>query len=142
MVSYHRIVSENMATCSNLSPCEKGVKSGPLSARAMCAIAHCVVKDSVDKTQKEIMEEMARALGHCGHQLESILEQLKELDALMCQTQGIEEYNALVEKFNELLKLALTRREMLMIHREALGVFKHTYIDIFYPIPEKKRKKT
>jgi hypothetical protein len=116
--------------------------SGPLSPWAMCAISDCVVKDSIDKTQQEIMEEMAKALGHSGHQLESILEQLKELDALMGQTQGIEEYNVLVEKFNELLKLALTRREMLMIHREALGVFKHTYIDIFYPIPEKKRKKT
>ncbi len=88
------------------------------------------------------MEEMAKALGHSGHQLESILEQLKELDALMDKTQGIEEYNILVGKFNELHKLAHTRREMLMIHREALRVFKHTYIDIFYPIPKKKRKKT
>jgi hypothetical protein len=116
--------------------------SDPLSAWSICVIAHGVVKDSIDKTQQEIMEEMAKALGHSGHQLESILEQLKELDVLMGQTQGIEEYNALVEKFNELLKLALTRREMLMIHREALGVFKHTFIDIFYPIPPRKRKKT
>jgi hypothetical protein len=116
--------------------------SGPLSTWAMCAIPHGVVKDSVDKTQQEIMEEMAKALGSSGHQLESVLEQLKEIDVLMDQTQNIEEYNALVEKFNELHKLALTRREMLMIHREALGVFKHTYIDIFYPIPGKKRKKT
>ena len=108
----------------------------------MCGIADCVVKDSIDKTQQELMEEMAKALGSSGHQLESVLEQLKELDGLMGQTQGIEEYNSLVEKFNELHKLALTRREMLMIHREALGVFKHTYIDIFYPIPNKKRKKT
>jgi hypothetical protein len=101
-----------------------------------------VVKDSVDKTQQEILEEMAKALGSTGHQLESVLDQLKELDALMGRTQSIEEYNSLVEQFNELHKLALTRREMLMIHREALGVFKHTFIDIFYPIPEKKRKKT
>jgi hypothetical protein len=100
-----------------------------------------VVKDSVDKTQQEIMEEMAKALGSTGHQLEAVLEQLKELDALMGQTQSIEEYNSLVEQFNGLHKLALTRREMLIIHREALGVFKHSYIDIFYPIPEKKRKK-
>jgi hypothetical protein len=108
----------------------------------MCAIAHSVVKDSIDKTQQELMEEMAKALGNTGHQLESVLEQLKRLDALMGRTQSIEEYNALVQKFNELHKLALTRREMLVIHREALGVFKHAYIDIFYPIPKKKRKKT
>jgi hypothetical protein len=101
-----------------------------------------VVKDSIDKTQQELMEEMAKALGHSGQQLESILEQLKGLDVLLSQTQGIEEYNSLVEKFNELHKHAVGRREMLMIHREALGVFKHAYIDIFYPIPKKKRKKT
>jgi hypothetical protein len=101
-----------------------------------------VVKDSIDKTQQEIMEEMAKALGSSGHQLESVLEGLKELDALMDQAQSIEEYNSLVDKFNELHKLAITRREMLVIHREALGAFKHTYIDIFYPIPAKKRKKT
>ena len=53
------------------------------------------------------MEEMAKALGSSGHQLESVLEQLKELDALMGRTQNIEEYNSLVEKFNELHKLAL-----------------------------------
>ena len=88
------------------------------------------------------MEEMAKALGSSGHQLESVLEQLKELDAHMGRTQNIEEYNSLVEKFNELHKLALSRREMLVIHREALEVFKHSYIDIFYPIPDKKRKKT
>jgi hypothetical protein len=70
------------------------------------------------------------------------LEELKELDALMGQIQNIEEYNSLVEKFNELHKLALSRRDMLVIHREALKVFKHSYIDIFYPIPDKKRKKT
>jgi hypothetical protein len=101
-----------------------------------------VVKDSIDKTQQELMEEMAKALGSSGHQLEAVLEQLKELDALMGQAQSLEEYNSLVEKYNELHKLALTRREMLVIHREALGVFKHTYIDVFYPIPGKKRKRT
>jgi hypothetical protein len=118
------------------------VASGPLSAWVICAIAVCVVKDSVDKTQQELMEEMAKALGSSGHQLESVLEQLKGLDTLMGQTQNIEEYNALVEKFNELHKLALDRREMLVIHREALRVFKHAYIDIFYPIPGKKKKRT
>jgi hypothetical protein len=108
----------------------------------MCAISVCVVKDSIDKTQQEIMEEMAKALGHSGHKLESVLGQLNDLDALMDRTQDIEEYNSLVERFNELHKLAISRREMLVIHREALGVFKHSYIDIFYPIPKKKRKKT
>ena len=101
-----------------------------------------MAKDSVDKTQEEILEEMAKALGHSGNQLESVLNQLKELEALMDQARGTEEYNSLVDKFNELHRLALIRREMLVIHREALGAFRHSYIDVFYPIPGKKKKKS
>jgi hypothetical protein len=108
----------------------------------LCVIGQDVAKDSVDKTQEEILEEMAKALGHSGYQLESVLNQLKELEALMDQARGIEEYNSLVDKFNELHNLALIRREMLVIHREAIKVFKHSFIDVFYPIPGKKRKKS
>lgn len=99
-------------------------------------------KDGIDKTQEELLEEMAKALGHSGHQLEAVLVQLKDLEAVMDQTEDTQEYNALVDKFNELHRLALVRREMLVIHREALGVYKHSYIDVFYPIPEKKRKRS
>jgi len=97
--------------------------------------------DGVDKTQKELQEEMAKALGNTGHQLEVVLARMKELDAVLEQTGDPAEYNAQVERFNELHRLALVRRQMLQIHREALGVFKHSYIDIYYPIPEKKRKR-
>jgi len=103
-----------------------------------------VAKDSdgIDKTQKELLEEMAKALGSTGHQLETVLKRMKELESLLEQSRDDNEYNALVEKFNDLHKLALMRREMLVIHREAIKVFKHSYIDVFYPIPEKKRKRT
>ena len=97
-------------------------------------------EDSIEKTQQELMEEMAKALGHSGHQLKSILEQLKELDALLDKTQGHRGYNILVGKFNS-FKTADTRREMLMIHREALRVFKHTYIDIYYPSLKRRGKR-
>lgn len=98
--------------------------------------------DGIGKTQKELLEEMAKALGSTGHQLEAVLGRMKELETLLEQAPGIDEYNALVDRYNDLHRLALVRREMLVIHREALGVFKHSYIDIFYPIPEKKRKRS
>jgi len=100
-----------------------------------------VAKDGIDKTQEELIEEMAKALGHSGHQLESVLVKLKEIETLMDEALSTEEYNSLVDQYNELHKLALVRREMLVIHREALGVFKHTFIDLFYPIPAKKKKR-
>jgi hypothetical protein len=101
-----------------------------------------VAKDGVDKTQEEILEEMAKALGNTGQRLEDVLVKLKEIQTLLDQTYSIEEYNSLVDKFNELHKLALIRREMLVIHREALGVLKHSFIDMYYPIPGKKKKKS
>ena len=98
--------------------------------------------DGIDRTAKELLEETAKALGNTGHQLETVISRMKELDALMEQTQDIDEYNALVDRFNDLHRAALMRREMLVIHREAIKIFKHSAIDVHYPIPGKKRKRT
>lgn len=98
-------------------------------------------RDGVDKTQEEIVEEMAKALGHSGDLLEEILARLDTLDRKMETTDDVHAYNAMVEEFNNLRRQALSRREMLMIHREAIGVRKHRYVEICYPIPDKKSKK-
>ncbi len=95
----------------------------------------------VDKTQKEILEEMAKALGNTGHQLEAVIEEMREVERLLGEASGIDEYNTLVDRFNELHRLAMARREMLVIHREAMKIYKHSFIDVFYPIPEKKKKR-
>jgi hypothetical protein len=123
--------------CPHIRPEAESFREG-----SIYAIGLCVAKDGIDKTNEELIEEMAKALGHTGSQLEAVLVKLRELDAMMEEAQSPDEYNALVDKFNELHKLALLRREMLVIHREALGVFKHSFIDMFYPIPQKKRKKS
>ena len=99
-------------------------------------------KDSVDKTQEEILVEMAKALGNTGDKLEAVLIELKEIEEQLETTEDIDEYNAMIDTFNATRREALTRREMLMIHREALGVRRHVYVDKFYPIPGKKQKKT
>lgn len=98
-------------------------------------------KDAVSATQEEIIEEMAKALGHSGYLLETILERLAALDKRMEDAADDERYNALAEEFNALRNQALFRREMLVIHREAIGARKHRDIDIHYPIPDKKKKR-
>ncbi len=98
-------------------------------------------RDGVDKTQEEIVEEMAKALGHSGDLLEYILKRLDALDRELKMTEDVQAYNAMVEEFNSLRRQAVSRREMLMIHREAIGVRKHRYVEICYPIPGKKAKK-
>jgi hypothetical protein len=98
-------------------------------------------RDSVDKTQEEIVEEIAKSLGHSGDLLEGVLARLDELGTLLAGVEDVDTYNSLVDKFNDLRKEAVTRREMLMIHREAIGLWAHKDIDASYPIPPKKRKK-
>ncbi|HQI00476.1 MAG TPA: hypothetical protein PLF54_00055 [Deltaproteobacteria bacterium] len=98
-------------------------------------------KDSVDKTQEEIVEEIAKALGHSGDMLEGVLEKLEALERKMEKIEDAHVYNLLVDEFNEIRKQALQRREILMIHREAIGIRKHRYLDAYYPIPPKKGKK-
>jgi len=100
-----------------------------------------MVKNSVDKTQEEIIQEMAKALGHTGDKLEIVLKELQMIEEKLESISDINEYNAMIDSFNSLRKQALNRREMLMIHREALGAFKHNHIDQYYPIPNKKEKK-
>jgi Mg2+ and Co2+ transporter CorA len=98
-------------------------------------------REGIDKTQEEIIEEMAKALGRSGDLLEDILAKLDTLDREMEKTEDVRSYNIMVEEFNSLRRRAMSRREMLMIHREAIGVRKHRYVDICYPIPGKKSKK-
>ncbi len=98
-------------------------------------------RDGVEKTQEEIVEEMAKALGHSGDLLEDVLARLEALDRELEKTEDVHTYNSMVEAFNSLRRQAVSRREMLMIHREAIGVRKHRYVDICYPIPRKKAKK-
>ncbi len=98
-------------------------------------------KDSIDKTQEEIVEEIAKALGHSGDLLEDVLEKLSMLEKKMDLIEDTDKFNRLVDEFNELRKKALARRDMLMIHREAIGVRKHGYLDAFYPIPGKKKRR-
>ncbi|MFY9397478.1 MAG: hypothetical protein WAR22_03855 [Desulfomonilia bacterium] len=100
-----------------------------------------MTKDSVDKTQEEIIEEIAKALGHSGDILEEVLARLEALGREMDAARDAREYNSRVEEFNTLRREAIRRKEMLMIHREAIGVRKHRYLDIYYPIPCKRSPK-
>jgi len=97
-------------------------------------------KDSVDKTQEEIIKEMAKALGHSGYLLDTAIEELRQIEDQMTRTNNKEAINRLVERFNTKREEALFRRYMLIIHREALGVRQHKFLDKYYPIPDKKKK--
>ncbi|MBN1635515.1 MAG: hypothetical protein JW920_03340 [Deltaproteobacteria bacterium] len=96
-------------------------------------------KDNVDKTDAELIEEMAKSLGHTGYRLELCLDELKKIQQLLKLSISIKEYNQLVDTFNSTRQEALNRKQALMIHREAIGFRKHMYLDKFYPIPEKKK---
>lgn len=98
-------------------------------------------KDSVDKTQEEIVEEISKALGNSGYLLENILKELDKLEKSLELVEEVGKYNSLVDTYNTLRKDAVFRKDMLKIHREAVGIREHGYLDEYYPIPPKKRKK-
>lgn len=98
-------------------------------------------RDSVDKTQEEIVEEIAKALGHSGELLEGALAKLAALEKKLSGEDDQARYNSLVDRYNDLRKEALARREMLMIHREAIGLWRHRDLDDCYPVPPRKRKR-
>jgi len=107
-----------------------------------CVIGHnSMGRDSVDKTQEEIVEEIAKALGHSGELLQGVLAKLDALEKKLAEEEDKARYDALVDRYNDLRKEALKRREMLMIHREAIGLWRHRDLDECYPVPPGKRKK-
>jgi len=63
-----------------------------------------MIKDSVEKTREEILQEMAKALGHTGSILEETLKQLEEIEFSMSQIEDMEEYNRMVDIFNAVRK--------------------------------------
>lgn len=100
-----------------------------------------MTEDSVDKTQEELVEEMARALGHSGDILEDVLDKMAVLEKKMNCIEDTKRYNVLVEEYNALRKEAVMRRDMLMIQQEAIGIRRNRHLDASYPIPPGKKMK-
>lgn len=87
-----------------------------------------------DKTEEEIREEMASALGRIGRKLEMLIAELHMLKekAASCKD---EEKAKIVEEFQKTRTEARLYYWYLIIQRESVGLTNHDLLPTFYRIP-------
>ena len=104
-------------------------------------------KETLQKIEAEIKKEKAEALGRSGDRLGEALKALlilgEEIDAkiksaLKHTAQSRREINRDIEFFNQKREEVLKFRYYLIVHREALGLRKHTDVDRIFSIPGKR----
>ncbi len=87
--------------------------------------------------EREIVEEMAYALGRAEDKVNAALLEL-DVAARAVDTADDEARHAAVAEFNALREAAITARWELLIHRESLGFRQNDMLPTYYPIPPKR----
>jgi hypothetical protein len=106
-------------------------------------------KEIQEKLEAEIKKEKAEALGRSGDRLSEALKALlllgEEIESRIKSgmTEGLaakirQELNRDIETFNQKREEVLKFRYYLIVHREALGLRKHSEVERLFPIPKKK----
>jgi hypothetical protein len=85
--------------------------------------------------EKEIIHEMAQALGRAGEKVDVALLRLDLAGKALAAATDPGERARLTVAFNALRDAALTARHELRIHREAVGIRRNDALDREYPIP-------
>ncbi len=95
--------------------------------------------------EKEILQEIAEALGNAGMRVEEALGELRKLDQEIDKVQKKrpeeeeqKELLTMIDRFNDLREVAISQFRNLLIHREAVGFRKHDQMKAKYPVPPKK----
>lgn len=87
--------------------------------------------------EKEIIQEMAYALGRSAAKVDHALLELELLEAELEGCASGERRNALIVAIEEKRADALRLRRELLIHREALGIRRNEVLETMYPIAER-----
>jgi hypothetical protein len=88
-----------------------------------------------EELEKEIIHEMAQALGRAGEKVDVALLRLDLAGKALAAATDDGERARLAAAFNALRDAALTARHELRIHREAVGIRRNDALDREYPIP-------
>lgn len=86
--------------------------------------------------EKEIIQEMAYALGKTAAKVNHALLELELLQRELSSAASKEEREELREAFRLKRAEAIERRRELLIHREALGIRRNDVLEKLYPIAE------
>lgn len=92
-----------------------------------------------EQLEKEIIREMAAALGRSGEKVDVALLHLDLAARALAAATDADERARLVDAFNARRDEALKARHELRIHREAVGIRRNEMLDREYPIPPRAR---
>ena len=85
--------------------------------------------------EREIIHEMAAALGRSGEKVDVALLRLELARRALAGAVDVRERARLAVAFNALRDDALKARHELRIHREAVGIRRNDVLDVQYPVP-------
>jgi hypothetical protein len=88
-----------------------------------------------EQLEKEIIKEMAEALGRSGEKVDLAFLRLDLAGKALAAATDPDERARLATAFNALRSAAITARHELRIHREAIGIRRNDALDREYPIP-------
>jgi len=88
--------------------------------------------------ERELVQEIAQALGRAEDKINLALLQLDILDAEIEIEKDASRCRALVEEYNRQREVARRALRDLTIHREALGMYRNRQLAEIYPIPPRK----
>ncbi len=93
---------------------------------------------ALQQIEKEIVAEMANALGRSQDKVKAALARLEEAGRAVDAASDGPARDARVARFNELRAVALRLRRDLLIHREAIGFRRNDHLEREYPVPPKR----
>ena len=96
------------------------------------------VYEAQEELEREIVQEMASALGRAEEKVLVALLRLELAGREVDRAPSGDLQRAAVERFNELRGEALRARHELLIHREAVGIRRNQILESLYPVPPRR----
>ena len=88
-----------------------------------------------EQLEREIVQEMAAALGRTAEKVAAALADLDAARTAVDASTSEEERVVAIARFNQRRSAALRARHELVIHREAIGIRRNDVLESVYPIP-------
>lgn len=97
------------------------------------------VELATEELEKEIVQEMASALGRAGDKVDYALLRLDLVADAIEKARTPHERRQKIARWNDLREEAIEARYELRIHREAVGIRQNRVLESTYPIPPRRR---
>jgi hypothetical protein len=91
--------------------------------------------EGLRRTEEEITQEKAAALGRAGERLEAALDETRNVAAKLLAARDAAERERLAGEYGAARARAFDARMALVIQREALGLRRHATVDQQFPEP-------